>query len=120
MTSLRWLLEHHYQPILAHPERLPAGRDLDRRLDGLAEMGVYFQGNFACMTGTEGADAGRIVRQLLDERRYTFMALDVHRPDTLDPRLDGLALVGAELDPQAVTELTDAAPRRLILGEPAP
>jgi protein-tyrosine phosphatase len=117
--SLRWLLDQHCQPILAHPERLPIRRDLDRRLEELARMGVWFQGNFACLTGSEGADADRLVRQGLEMRRYQFMALDVHRPDTLGVRLDGLAVVAAEFGPELVAELAGAAPQRLILSRDA-
>jgi protein-tyrosine phosphatase len=114
--SLRWLLDQHCQPILAHPERLPARRDLDRRLTELADMGVWFQGNFVCLTGAEGAEADRLTRAWLEARRYQFMALDTHRPDTLGVRLDGLALLAAEFGPEALAELSDAAPRRLILS----
>jgi protein-tyrosine phosphatase len=115
-STLDWLVGGRYQPILAHPERLPASRDLDRRLADLASQGIWLQGNFACMTGREGFAADQMVRKLLSEERYQFMALDMHRPDSLEDRLDGISLVEAEFGPEVVESLTVEAPRRLIWG----
>ncbi len=115
-STIRWLLDNRYQPILAHPERLPALTDLDRRLAALEQMGVWLQGNFRSMTGEEGYHADRLVRHLLEGGRYRLLAMDMHRPETLEGRLDGLQLVAAEFGQAAVDELTFEAPRKLIFG----
>ncbi|MEX0654468.1 MAG: CpsB/CapC family capsule biosynthesis tyrosine phosphatase [Phycisphaeraceae bacterium] len=110
-----WLLEHDYQPILAHPERL-AIHDLPDRLDALRERGVLLQGNFRCLTGEDGFLADQWIRRFLFEDRYDFLALDVHRPDTLEARLVGLNAARAEFDADAIDAKTIDAPRHLILG----
>lgn len=112
-----WLKANGYQPILAHPERVKAIAESDKRLQELQAMGVYLQGNFACMTGVEGFEANNVVRRLLGEGRYQFMAMDMHRLESIDPRLDGVALVEAEFGAAAIDVLASRSPRSLILGE---
>lgn len=109
------LLSAGYQPILAHPERLKCKTDVGKCLDELTRLGVWLQGNFRCMTGEEGPQADALVRQFLREGRYQFMALDLHRPETLEGRLDGADLVTAEFGAQTLERLTTTAPRQKIL-----
>jgi protein-tyrosine phosphatase len=111
----RYLLGHGYQPVLAHPERLPFANDLDRILKPLEAMGVWLQGNFRCMTGEEGFLPDRLVRELLNQRRYRWMALDMHGPDSLEGRFDGMSLLAAEYGDELLDRFTIAAPRRDIL-----
>ena len=113
--ALAWLVEHRYQPILAHPERIKLDADaLDRTVGRLASRGVLLQGNFHSMTGANGQQADRLIRKWLGEDRLDLLALDAHKPHDLDTRFDGLALVEAEFGPETVQALTDTAPRRLL------
>jgi len=116
VPAFEWMLEQGYQPILAHPERLACAKGLDVRLGELTELGVWLQGNFRPMTGQDGSEANRWVRRLLSEGRYRFMALDMHRPDSLDSRLDGMQLVEAEFGESVLDRLTVDAPRKHILA----
>jgi protein-tyrosine phosphatase len=110
------LLERGYQPILAHPERMGLEEsDLERLLLDLEHMGVWFQGNFNCMTGGEGRTAARWVRRLLNEARYFAMALDMHRPETLESRLEGLMLIEAEWGEETLRHLIEVQPRKVLL-----
>ena len=111
-----WPLEHDYQPILAHPERMPARQNLDAHLAKLEAMGVWLQGNALCMTGEEGYHADHFVRQLLAQNRYKLIALDMHRPETLDARLDGLTLIEMEQGKATLSRLIEQAPRELVLA----
>lgn len=111
-----WFLAQGYQPIVAHPERLPPGRDRDKGLAKLNEMGVWMQGNFRSFTGEEGFEADQLVRAWLREGRYHFLALDMHRPNSLESRLDGVQIMRAEFGDEMFDELTTHAPRRLILN----
>ena len=117
LADLRWLISHGYRPILAHPERLPPTPDIGAQLGKLAAMGVWFQGNFNCLTGLEGALAGYLVRQFLHAGLYQFLALDIHRPDTLESRLDGVALAEAEVGAEVVEQLAGTGPGELVEGE---
>lgn len=111
-----WLLSEGYKPILAHPERSAIG-DLDKHLDDLAARGVLLQGNFRCMTGEDGYIADKRIREYLQAGRYTFLALDMHCPDTLESRLDGIKLVEQEFSRDLVIQTTVTAPRELILAD---
>lgn len=115
---IAWLIDHKYQPILAHPERINCPRDLPKQLDELATMGVWFQGNFRCLTGEEGYHADQLVRRFLHEQRYRFMATDLHRPASMESRFDGLALLAAQFSEATLRELTDENPRKLIVEAP--
>jgi protein-tyrosine phosphatase len=112
---LDWLLDHHYQPILAHPERLPGG-EIEPVVPSLLARGVWLQGNLRSLTGEEGYFADQLSRQFLSQGRYRLMGMDLHGLDGLEGRLDGLSLLEAEFGRETVEQLVTIAPRRLILG----
>ena len=114
--AFAWLLDRGYTPILAHPERLGCVNDLLARLDDLADMGMLLQGNLRCLTGEEGLRQLNVIQRLLQEDRYAALAMDMHRPDSLASRIDGLTLAVQDLGAERVTQLTDHAPRRIVLG----
>ena len=114
--TFEWFLANGYQPILAHPERLPLTEHLEKNLARLTDMGVWLQGNFRSFTGEDGWHIDLLVRKLMDEGRFHFLALDMHRPDSLEVRLDGLRLVAEQYGSEALDELTIDAPHRYILG----
>lgn len=111
--ALDWLLSQGYQPILAHPERL-AMAQLPQHLEALTQRGVLLQGNVRCMTGEDGYLADQWVRRFLAEKRYAFLALDAHRPDTLASRLDGLTMVTQEFGPDTTRKLLHDTPRQIV------
>ncbi len=116
---IEWFFAHGYQPILAHPERLPGiGQLREDALKDLERLGVWLQGNFASLTGQEGYEADQTVRHLLAAGRYRFLALDMHGPATLNDRLDGLHLAAAEFGPAVVTDLAGTRPRASLLTPP--
>ncbi len=119
--AFAWLIKRGYQPILAHPERLACTHELDKRLTEIVDMGVWLQGNFRSMTGEEGVEPDRWVRRLLGEGRYHFMAMDMHRPDTLSGRFDGLEMVQQEFSQKVLDHFLVDAPRSCIFtSDPAP
>lgn len=115
--AVDWLIEQGYKPVLAHPERIGIQKGLEGRLDTLAADGVLMQGNFNCMTGEEGYLADLRIRQYLRDGRYTFLAMDMHRPEALPSRIDGMNLVIEEFGEDTLTEMTETNPRQLIFGE---
>ena len=88
--TLDYLLDEGYTPILAHPERMNLDGKLPAQLTTLTARGVLLQGNFNCLTGGEGPLAAERVRRFLHEDRYALMAMDMHRPEALETRLEGL------------------------------
>jgi len=109
-----WLMSEGYKPILAHPERSPTHDDYDTHLDRIVEQGVLLQGNLRCFTGEEGYRADQGVRQYMQEGRYTLLALDMHRPEALQGRLDGIAIASEEFGADRVNAMIDDEVRRLI------
>lgn len=102
--AFRWLLERDYTPILAHPERINI-RDLaaiEARLDDAQAAGVLLQGNFRCFTGEEGPLCDQRVRRWFEQGRYTFLAMDMHRPNSMQGRLDGLDIAIEDYGPEAI------------------
>lgn len=117
--AFEWMLSEGYTPILAHPERVNVKRKLDQHLDAIARMGVLLQGNFQSFTGELGRDADTRVRRFMDENRYRFLAMDMHRPDALPARFDGLDLAITEYGRERIERLAGDNVRRLVLGENA-
>lgn len=111
-----WLLSENYQPILAHPERAVACYNDPETLDEVMKMGVWLQGNCAGITGKDGDLAQQVTRRLLNENKYTFMALDMHRPDSLEIRLEGMQRIATEYGNAQIDLWMNQNPRKLILG----
>lgn len=118
-TAFDWLLANDYQPILAHPERSSTLDHYERHLDRVVEKGVILQGNFQCFTGEAGYRADQLIRQYMDEDRYTLLALDMHRPDALPGRLDGIVVASEEYGTERINAMTDDAVRSLLWPETA-
>ena len=116
--GLRWLIDQGYRPILAHPERMPMTQNQPDKLNELIDMGVLLQGNFMSLTGEDGYDADKLVRQYLGEGKYQFMALDAHVPDGIGSRLDGMSILAREFGQDMLDRFTIEAPRNLILAPP--
>ena len=111
---MHFLIERGYQPILAHPERQSAIPDFELHLQRLEEMGVWLQGNVRCITGRDGAHAQENFTRWLDQGRYRFLALDLHRPRDTDHRLEGLDQTRAHAGEDVILKLMSHAPRTLI------
>ena len=112
--SFDWLISEGYKPILAHPERSPTQDNYDKHLDRLMAKGVILQGNLRCFTGEEGYRADQGVRQYMQADMYTLLALDMHRPDALQGRLDGIAIACEEFGADRVNAMIDDEVRRLL------
>jgi len=111
---LKWLLDEKYIPVLAHPERIDMDEEIHQQMDRLTEMGVLFQGNFRCFTGLEGFKANLRVREFLQANRYHVMAMDMHRPEALESRVDGMRLFAQEFGENLLDQMTISAPCQLL------
>jgi len=89
--TIRYLWDHGYQPVLAHPERMVLhDAELDPLVDRLVEEGVWLQGNLRCIAGNEGPAPRARMRRWLQQEKYTATALDMHGADDLELRLAGI------------------------------
>ena len=96
--------------IQAHPERIVAFQYQPELLDDLATRGVLLQCNLQCLTPGGGTRANRCCERWLAERRYFMFGSDLHRVDTMDSRLDGLARAVELLGEDEVDRLTITNP----------
>ena len=115
--ALAWLQGEGYRVVLAHPERIGI-RDDERWLSELetrwVERGGLLQGNLRPLVGGDGKTARRRGEALLRAGRYAVLALDMHRPDTLEERLGGLAAAAKIVGEAEVDRLTGEAVRGLL------
>jgi len=102
------------QPILAHPERIEAIQSKPSVVDRFAEQGLLLQCNLECLGEPKMTVRRILAERWLAEGRYFMIGSDLHRIDTLDRRLNGLARA-AELVGQAVVDrLTIENPSQLL------
>ena len=105
-------------PIIAHPERYSFVKKDISIVKRLRENGVLFQGNYGSMLELYGKDAKKTLEKLLKEDLITFMASDVHRPNsiynTIDQALEKTKQIVGE---KKLKELTTINPGKVILNE---
>ncbi|QDT62869.1 tyrosine-protein phosphatase [Calycomorphotria hydatis] len=113
--AVEYLFENGYQPILAHPERMPMWDDeWDRLLDQLQERGVLLQGNLKPIAGRDAPGSHDRAIQLLREGRYHVLALDMHRPRDLADRLAGIDIVREVVGEEQLHLLLSTRPREIL------
>ncbi|MEM7810305.1 MAG: CpsB/CapC family capsule biosynthesis tyrosine phosphatase [Planctomycetota bacterium] len=118
--TLDRLLADGYRPILAHPERMTHRDDdaLDTLLDRLTAKGVLLQGNLKPLAGRDAPGTLERATRYLSAGRYFTLAVDMHRPDSLEDRLAGIDAVRTRAGDDAVRRLLAERPRE-ILGDVA-
>lgn len=116
--TIDWLIAEGYKPVLAHPERGLMGEKLEQVISALTSRGVLFQGNFQPFTGRDMPGSEALAWRFLEEGLYAVLALDLHRPDSLESRLAGIDVVEARIGKDALDQLIVDNPRRLLADEP--
>lgn len=71
-----------YIPIIAHPERYLYFQKDYKKMEKLYESGVLFQSNYGSIIGVYGKDAKKLIKYALKKDMITFMATDIHRPNS--------------------------------------
>lgn len=82
------LIEKGFIPIMAHPERYSYVQDNIKYLEPFYKRGVLLQCNYASLIGHYGAEAKKTIKKLLKMDVVTFMASDVHRPQSIYTNMD--------------------------------
>jgi protein-tyrosine phosphatase len=78
------ILEHGYQPVLAHPERYTYYQADPSVFKKLRDQGVELQLNALSLTGVYGRHIQQLAEWLLREELITFLGTDAHRMQHLD------------------------------------
>lgn len=94
------MLGNKFIPVLAHPERYSFVQSNPTLVYDLIEKGVLMQSNYGSILGLYGEKAQLIVRKLLENNMVHFLGSDVHKPNSVYPKV-----------PQALSEIED------IVGE---
>lgn len=71
-----------YIPVIAHPERYSYLQEDYKEVEALYEMGVLFQSNYGSIIGNYGKEAMKLIEYLLKKDMITFIATDIHRPES--------------------------------------
>jgi protein-tyrosine phosphatase len=112
--TIKWLQSKGLTVILAHPERMRAVQDDPDLADYFAELGLLLQGNLQCLSDRIGSDTRDTADRFLSEGRYFMLGSDLHKLETLGPRLAGLRNAIELVGPEAVDRLTIENPRKLL------
>lgn len=102
-------------PILAHPERYTFVQQDPELIYDLIEKGVLMQCNYASIIGYYGVKAQIIVKKLLENNMVHFLGSDVHRANTIYPKIPQILTKLTELIGQErLQELTTTNPKLVL------
>ncbi len=109
------MIQSKLVPILAHPERYTFVQQDPELIYDLIQKGVLMQSNYASILGYYGLKAQIIVKKLLENNMVHFLGSDVHRPNTIYPRIPQILeklrqIVGKE----KLEELTTTNPKLVL------
>ena len=114
-TVLERLDGEGLRPILAHPERCRAAREQPRLLDEARSAGALVQVVAPSLTGRWGGDVASAAWRLLDRGQVDLLASDAHRARRGGAHVErAAALVAARLGDDALRELTERGPARVV------
>ena len=102
-------------PILAHPERYSFVQKEPELIYDLVEKGVLMQANYGSVIGQYGKKAQMIVLKLLEGNMIHMFGSDVHRQNTIYPRIPQiLAELNEIIGEEKLEELTTTNPDLVI------
>ncbi len=109
------LLKNELKPVLAHPERYSYVQEEPELIYDLIDSGVLMQCNFGSIIGMYYEKAKIISRQMLKNNMVHFLGSDVHRQNTIYPRIPEILeeieeLVGEE----KLEEITTTNPKLVL------
>ena len=95
------MIQSKLVPILAHPERYSFVQQDPELIYDLIDLGVLMQANYASIIGYYGDRAQIIVKKLLENNMIHFLGSDVHRANTIYPKMQTILskieqIIGAE------------------------
>ena len=109
------MLENKLIPILAHPERYSFVQQSPDLIYDLIEKGVYMQANYASIIGYYGSRAQVIVKKLLENNMVHFLGSDVHRKNTIYPKIQEiLAKLEKIVGKEELKKLTTTNPKLVL------
>lgn len=109
------LLQNNLVPILAHPERYAFIHKDPELIYDLIDTGVLMQTNFASVIGWYGEKSEILARKFLESNMISFLGTDVHRQNTIYPKIPEILEVIEEIvGKEKLEQLTEINPRLVL------
>lgn len=119
------MLQCKLVPILAHPERYSFVQKEPELIYDLIQKGVLMQANYGSIIGQYGEKAKIIVKKFFENKMIHFLGSDVHRQNTIYPRIpEILSILNDLIGEEKLEELTNTNPslvlknKRINIDEP--
>ena len=110
------MIQYKLVPILAHPERYTFVQKEPELIYDLIQKGVLMQSNYGSFIGMYGEKAQIIAKKMLENNMIHFLGSDVHRQNTIYPKIPQCLLeINSLIGEEKLEELTTINPK-LALG----
>ena len=105
-------------PIIAHPERYSYFQKDISLVKVLSENGVLFQSNYGSILDVYGKSARKALEKMLKKNLISFIASDVHRPETIYNAVDKCKIkLKKIIGESGLEKLTITNPQKIIKDE---
>lgn len=112
------LQENKLIPILAHPERYSYVQKEPELVYDLIEKGCLMQSNYGSIIGQYGVKAEFIVRKFFENNMIHFLGSDVHRKNSIYPKIPfALEKIREIVGEQKLEELTTINPKLVLANK---
>ena len=106
------MMQYKLVPILAHPERYSFVQKEPELIYDLIEKGVLMQANYGSILGIYGEKPKMIVRKFLENNMIHFLGTDVHRQNTIYPKVpEALVEIKQIVGEEKLKEITTINPK---------
>ena len=112
------LQENKLIPILAHPERYSFVQKEPELIYDLIEKGCLMQANYGSIIGQYGVKAEYIVKKFLENNMIHFLGSDVHRQNSIYPKIQfALEKIREIVGEEKLEELTTINPKLVLANK---
>ena len=112
------LQENKLIPILAHPERYNFVQKEPELIYDLIEKGCLMQANYGSIIGQYGVKAEYIVKKFLENNMIHFLGSDVHRQNSIYPKIPfALEKIKEIVGEEKLEELTTINPKLVLANK---
>ena len=112
------LQENKLIPVLAHPERYSFVQKEPELIYDLIEKGCLMQANYGSIIGQYGVKAEYIVKKFLENNMIHFLGSDVHRQNSIYPKIPfALEKIKEIVGEEKLEELTTINPKLVLANK---
>ena len=112
------LQENKLIPVLAHPERYSFVQKEPELIYDLIEKGCLMQANYGSIIGQYGVKAEYIVKKFLENNMIHFLGSDVHRQNSIYPKIPfALEKIKEIVGKEKLEELTTINPKLVLANK---